>query len=946
MAELKELYEQDSIKKTLLITDGEVELTDANIVSEEFSIEQVLCDEKQLRFGTCNASVLKMKIYNNLSSLKNRGLTVSQTVEGSDAVQQLGTYYVASDKPTADRNYRDIVAYNSMYHILNKDVKSWYDSVEFPCTLKVFRDGFFEYVGIEQEEIVLVNDNMTVEKTIEQEEIAGKMVIEAICALNGCFGQVGFDDLFHYVFLNNYYDGESPVYENTEQFDRTYISCQYEDYMCLAVTGLQIREDENDIGAAVGDTKTNPYVLEDNFLLYGKTQEELDAVANNILGVNKEASPYRPTECVCRGNPARGLGTAITLYTTRDVVTSYILKRTLSGVQALRDSYCAKGNEYYDKNVNGANKSTLQLKRRVNRLVRTVDEMRSEVEKVETNLATNYPTTTTVNTLISQSAEAIKLEASKKYVTNEVAVKSVVVMYAQGDSATTAPTSGWSATAPTWVSGKYIWQKTVTTYANGDTATSTPTNITGAKGDTGAAGAAGQNGAAGRGVSKITEQYYLSSSSTALTGGSWSNTSPTWKSGYYIWTRSYINWDDGTTSTTTPVLANALNSANSTANTANSKANSVANNLASNYSTTTQMNSAIDVMANKIRLEIYEISEVWNTQGYTIDIYGNGFPELDAETYEGKYYLNQDNGVLFLAGEYEVQAPDGTVVGWEYTWKSVATLHRYREELSSEIASTKNSILLSVSETYETKSNANSQYSSLKSSISLNQSNINLEVSRAKGAEANLKSMIDIAAESIAMSVTNNSTTAGITISIKNSDGEKQSATGTIKMTGLVSFTDLSTNGQTSIHGGNIQTDTLFSREITATNFTLEGGKVQLGSDDTQVSSDIKSYIYLTGLSDGYVYQTGLTPTQLFSYSTRGTSVSVSSDHLKFTTTGGVINSIYPMNELAVGFNGYFNADIMYVSLGGYGYKTLKNVIENIMFFMQEMFGFNWGNVT
>ena len=60
----------------------------------------------------------------------------------------------------------------------------------------------------------------------------------------------------------------------------------------------------------------------------------------------------------------------------------------------------------------------------------------------------------------------------------------VEVLYALGTSETTAPTSGWSTTAPAWQSGKYMWQKTVTTYGDAITE-SEPTCITGATGQAG-----------------------------------------------------------------------------------------------------------------------------------------------------------------------------------------------------------------------------------------------------------------------------------------------------------------------------------------------------------------------------------------------------------------------------------------------------------------------------
>lgn len=65
-------------------------------------------------------------------------------------------------------------------------------------------------------------------------------------------------------------------------------------------------------------------------------------------------------------------------------------------------------------------------------------------------------------------------------------VKNVEVLYRLSDSETSL--SGnyqWSATAPPWTNGKYMWTKTVTTYVDNTTKESDPTCISGAKGEEG-----------------------------------------------------------------------------------------------------------------------------------------------------------------------------------------------------------------------------------------------------------------------------------------------------------------------------------------------------------------------------------------------------------------------------------------------------------------------------
>lgn len=137
-------------------------------------------------------------------------------------------------------------------------------------------------------------------------------------------------------------------------------------------------------------------------------------------------------------------------------------------------------------------------------------------------------------------------------------IKSITEHYAVSTSNSTVPTS-WSSTVPTMTeSNKYLWNYETITYTNGTTVDTTKRVIgvygdKGATGATGSKGAKGETGASGKGVKSIVEQYYKSTSATAMSGGSWSTTYPGWENSKYIWTRSVITYTDNTTSTTTAV---------------------------------------------------------------------------------------------------------------------------------------------------------------------------------------------------------------------------------------------------------------------------------------------------------------------------------------------------------------------------------------------------------
>lgn len=165
----------------------------------------------------------------------------------------------------------------------------------------------------------------------------------------------------------------------------------------------------------------------------------------------------------------------------------------------------------------------------------------------------------------------------KVIATTDVAASKTVTKYATSTSNTTAPTSGWQDSCPPRKAGSYIWFKIITVMQSGAQIESLPSCISGADGKDGAtgsqgpagpAGVNGTNGKDGRGIKSSVPEYYLSTTPSAVTGGSWSTSVPAWSSGRYYWQRLHITWSDGGTSYTDPVFNSALTSANQNAKTA------------------------------------------------------------------------------------------------------------------------------------------------------------------------------------------------------------------------------------------------------------------------------------------------------------------------------------------------------------------------------------------
>ena len=242
--EYSNLFQQSSVYKQLIIEtdDKSVKITNNELHQQKFELEESLCSENQLNFGSCESSSIKFTVSNIFTSLKDKWITVSMILDNhTNNPFPIGRYKVYSDIPNGDKSYREVTAYDALYDIINSNVSDWYNALTFPLTLKEFRDSFFNYFGIEQEEVELVNDSVSIEQTIDSTDISGKMVISSICELNGCFGHIGRDGKFKYVILVQKAEGIFPANDlypsntlyPTDKVSYTinenhYISCEYE----------------------------------------------------------------------------------------------------------------------------------------------------------------------------------------------------------------------------------------------------------------------------------------------------------------------------------------------------------------------------------------------------------------------------------------------------------------------------------------------------------------------------------------------------------------------------------------------------------------------------------------------------------------------------------------------------------------------------------------------
>lgn len=370
---------REPVQKELVLYFADLDLTitdDDFTDGDSFSIEDNLCCD-ELTFGDCGSACLKLKVENITEDLVGKQFTAKFVVEDTDI--KIGTFIIIEAKKEDNDTAKSIVAYDLMY-LFNKDVLAWYDSLSFPMSLKAFRNSLCTYCGVEYVDSNLPNDTMNVEKTISTNILNGREVLSKCEELNGCFGHMNRDGKLDHIVLSK----SNPVETIT---DVSYDTLKFEEYTTDVIDKVQIRTEDGDIGAYVGNG-TNCYSITANYLIYGKTAAALSTIctnlSTNILGVT-----YRPYESDMQGLPYLNIGDYVK-FEGNETANTYIMQRTLSGTQILADKTFAKGSKTLSED-NNINVQIEQMKGKTNVLTRDVEKMESTITEFDKQINVLLP---------------------------------------------------------------------------------------------------------------------------------------------------------------------------------------------------------------------------------------------------------------------------------------------------------------------------------------------------------------------------------------------------------------------------------------------------------------------------------------------------------------------------------------------------------------------------
>lgn len=417
--------------------------------SGSLKLEEILCASENLNFGECNATKFEAQI-SGLDDISNTIIYVYQKVAVGDELTNillansgnriitrsgqnilvgrqadyiLPLFYgrVDSAELQTDKINRSIIAYDELYFNGDKNCADWYTSFFESTdtnTLKAFRDSLFQFIGIEQGQATLVNDSMIIEENLSTTTLKFSDVIKAICQINGCFGHIDRSGVFQYIYL----DANNTTYDISDNYRSN--DSTFEQYTVKKIDKVQVNSEEGDIGAIVG-TGDNPYIIQGNFLIWGKGADDLNTIATNVFNAIKNVE-YRPFSAqAIYSEPYITVGDILTLTTQRDnvQVKSYIFKNSLDFAQLFHQTLESTGDEYRDEVVDDVNAEINQLKGKTLKITKNVEEFSVQVSQVTqdlTSVSGEVETLSTQYAQISLEVDNITLQVGEKVNVGEV----------------------------------------------------------------------------------------------------------------------------------------------------------------------------------------------------------------------------------------------------------------------------------------------------------------------------------------------------------------------------------------------------------------------------------------------------------------------------------------------------------------------------------------------
>lgn len=348
----KSAYINGSLKTlTINVPGASVVFTNDDIVSESANLIEGIENGKNLTFKGCIATQFKFQVADIVRDLRGEYIEVTIRAGTTEEIPYFKGYIKTQDNQTHEDVLTTFTAYDVLATKGGINCQSFLESLTYPINVKNFRNALFTFLSIGQASASLINDNLQITSNILNYYENPKAVdlMRHICELNAVYGQIGRDGLFYYRELKPISEGTYPgedTYPGSDTYpadenagmtidEPMFSALEYEPYEVEKISKVAIY-DSAGIDQGQAGSGTNVWSISDNPLAFSVNMRQ--AAANLLSKVDGLAySAVIKLDCV--GMPWVECGDTYMSYTRRHTVRTYVLNRTLKGIQALFDAY-------------------------------------------------------------------------------------------------------------------------------------------------------------------------------------------------------------------------------------------------------------------------------------------------------------------------------------------------------------------------------------------------------------------------------------------------------------------------------------------------------------------------------------------------------------------------------------------------------------------------------
>ena len=379
---IKKAFQSDSIYKRYFIYFPNIDseragfntISNSGIADDSIKITENLNNEDQLHYGRCEGNMIEFEMGYTPFSLVGQIIDVYMILADYDTEPfAIGRYVISEEKIENERLTKVLTAYDILSILNNLDVSYWCYNTTFPTTIKQLRNSILNYVGQNQVDKDLINDDIIVVDNpwTGENDITFNRVISSICEWNAVFGGINRTGLFDYYKLTPTDNTETypstGLFPSNSTFPKSIRGKNYyidphtikddmtwDNYICKPIDIIQVRDSENKSimeYAIPGTTDMNIYVIKDNDLAgHFSTEDLIKAVTRFAQAVYKVY--YTPVKANVKMDLSLEVGDPITL-TASDGrrIPTFILKRTASGGIVAFDEIEATGKEEFENEV-------------------------------------------------------------------------------------------------------------------------------------------------------------------------------------------------------------------------------------------------------------------------------------------------------------------------------------------------------------------------------------------------------------------------------------------------------------------------------------------------------------------------------------------------------------------------------------------------------------------